>query len=108
MCLDTMFKEPNMPVRALQAYTGDAARYNSSGSEENSAHQFNIDNKMKVEAVEHTRLGEGNERKFMLTLINVVLGARPINEGWRLWVGLYLTPTSLRATDRCEPRPFTL
>lgn len=79
-----------MPSEGTQAYTGDAASLQFIRFGRNSTHQFNIDNKMKVDVAEHT-IRRRNERKSMLTLINVVLGTCPINEGWRL-AGLYSDP----------------
>ena len=79
MCLDTMLSwSQNAQYRGHTGLHGRRCnRYNSSGSKKTVPTKFNIDNKIKVEVAEHT-IRRRNDRKSMLTLINVVLGACPI------------------------------
>lgn len=79
-----------MPSEGTQAYTGDAASLQFLKFGGNSPNQFKIDKKTKIGVAENT-IRRRNERKSMLTLINVVLGACPNNESWRL-AGLYSDP----------------
>ena len=74
----------------FQRYTGDAASLQFIKFGNNSPNQFDIANGMNYEqGMKITR--RRNDRKSMLTLINVVLGNCPYNDGWRL-AGLYSDP----------------
>ena len=74
----------------FQRYTGDAASLQFIKFGNNSPNQFDIANGLNYEqGMKITR--RRNDRKSMLTLINVVLGNCPYNDGWRL-AGLYSDP----------------
>ena len=91
-----------MPSEGTQAYTGDAASLQFIKFGRNSPHQFTIGGKMDKTRAEQT-IRRRNERKSMLTLINVVLGACPNNEGWRL-AGLYTDPELVESNGQMQAK----